>query len=71
MMKRRSRLLHSVIKILSDIKNPLNFKNEINVKLKEASSSKWNSRMYEDNVKFNNNIIKRDAQAQNIIKSEI
>lgn len=53
------------------LKNPSISKNEINVTLKEASSSKWNSRMYEDNVKFNNNIIKRDAQAQNIIKSEI
>lgn len=40
MIKRQSRLIHCVIKILSDIKKPFNFKNEINVILKEASSSK-------------------------------
>lgn len=44
-----------------DIKNYFNFKNEINVIFKEVLFLKWNLRMYEDNVKFNNNIIKRDV----------
>lgn len=54
-------LLYFVIKILLDIKNFFNFKNEINVIFKEVLFLKWNLRMYEDNVKFNNNIIKRDV----------
>lgn len=54
-------LFYFVIKILLDIKNFFNFKNEINVKFKEVLFLKWNLRMYEDNVKFNNNIIKRDV----------
>lgn len=54
-------LFYFVIKILLDIKNFFNFKNEINVIFKEVLFLKWNLRMYEDNVKFNNNIIKRDV----------
>lgn len=54
-------LFYFVIKILLDIKIFFNFKNEINVIFKEVLFLKWNLRMYEDNVKFNNNIIKRDV----------
>lgn len=54
-------LFYFVIKILLDIKKFFNFKNEINVIFKEVLFLKWNLRMYEDNVKFNNNIIKRDV----------
>lgn len=54
-------LFYFVIKILLDIKNYFNFKNEINVIFKEVLFLKWNLRIYEDNVKFNNNIIKRDV----------
>lgn len=54
-------LFYFVIKILLDIKNFFNFKNEINVIFKEVLFLKWNLRIYEDNVKFNNNIIKRDV----------
>lgn len=54
-------LFYFVIKILLDIKKIFNFKNEINVLFKEVLFLKWNLRMYEDNVKFNNNIIKRDV----------
>lgn len=34
---------------------------KLNVIFKEVLFLKWNLRMYEDNVKFNNNIIKRDV----------
>lgn len=54
-------LFYFVIKILLDIKKFLILKNEINVIFKEVLFLKWNLRMYEDNVKFNNNIIKRDV----------
>lgn len=54
-------LFYFVIKILLDIKKFFNFKNEINVLFKEVLFLKWNLRIYEDNVKFNNNIIKRDV----------
>lgn len=54
-------LFYFVIKILWYIKKIFNFKNEINVIFKEVLFLKWNLRMYEDNVKFNNNIIKRDV----------
>lgn len=54
-------LFYFVIKILWYIKKIFNFKIEINVIFKEVLFLKWNLRMYEDNVKFNNNIIKRDV----------